>query len=154
MDYGQYRNTMSHPTIREIQTRQNKDESPSSVGFGEVGIFWIYKKTLIQESVPISEGEDSGDYVNGPVGHYMVWRHVQEAIPELRAYEYDQVPRGRVLYSKADKRFYVYGPKEFLKSASHKRTVLSGFNIPDSQAVFRSDEHYATIASVRVQDVF
>ena len=81
------------------------------------------------------EGEDSGDYVNGPAGHYTFWRNVQKVFPELRAYEYDQVPRGRVVYSKAEQRFFIYGSKQFVRSATQKNSVLGRFNIPESQAV-------------------
>ena len=111
-------------------------------GDGEVGIFWIYRGELIQESLPHVEGEVYGEFINGKSGHYEFWKSVQKRVPALRNYEYDEVPRGRVIFSKRDGKFHIYGSEQFVKNEEERNMVLKAFNIPEAEAVFRFDEHY------------
>jgi hypothetical protein len=57
--------------------------------------------------------------------------------------EYYQVPRGRVVFNKAEHRFYVYLHK-VLRKARIKRMIVEPFHLPLKQTVFRTDLHYTT----------
>jgi hypothetical protein len=75
---------------------------------GDVGIFWVDQGQLIMASVPLADGIDDGRFVNGPYDHEPYWATVQRSHVHLWDVEYHQVPRGRVLFNKAEDRFYVY----------------------------------------------
>src|SRR5690606_16422031 len=88
-------------------------------GVSQVGIFWFLEgripqtgDEIIRESVPYTHGEDYGDFVNGWSAHVEFWAVVQRIF--TTDLEYDEVPRGRVVYSKRDGTFLVYGSKAFV----------------------------------------
>jgi len=110
-----------------------------------VGIFWFFKGEIIQYSTPYTEGDDYGDFVNGKSGHYKYWPTVQRLMPKTAMYEYDQVPRGRVVYSKRNESFYVYSSEKFIKNPKQKAIVQLKFKLPPDKTIFKTDEHYSDI---------
>lgn len=108
-----------------------------------VGIFWWYQGAPIIASVPVAEGETSGGFINGPYDHLPYWRIVQAQYPVLRAFEYEEIPRGRVLYSMHDHRFHVYLDKVLLKT-SITRILTNAFHLPRSHTDVQTDLHYTT----------
>jgi hypothetical protein len=112
---------------------------------GKVGIFWIFKGELIHEAVPVSKGDPYGDVLNGLTDHCTHWPHIQRARPATRAYEYEQVPRGRVLFRTTDATFLVYGSERFIRDEQQKRLVCIAFNLLADNTVFRADEHYGHV---------
>ncbi len=73
------------------------------------------------------------------------WPLIQREHPPTRSYEYDQVPRGRVIYSTRDDTYTVYGSKRFVANETQKAVVLSTFHLPPERMRFRSDEHYGSV---------
>jgi hypothetical protein len=112
-----------------------------------IGIFWVYKKTVIGKAVDVSEGEE---YVQGivdsPDNHTDFWdndKEYRELFPELRFSEYMAVPRGRVLYSRKDGQAIVYMDK-VLFTDSGKRLIVDFFQLGNDTVLWRSDPHYTT----------
>ena len=108
----------------------------------KVGIFWVYQGQLIVASVPLHEGIDDGHYINGPYDHLPYWETIRRTMPALRPVECDAVPRGRVLYKKAEGRCVVYMDKVLHRHA-YKRAIRHHFALP-AAAPFLTDSHYAT----------
>jgi hypothetical protein len=73
------------------------------------------------------------------------WPSLQRRIPGARLYEYEQVPRGRVVYRITDATFLVYGSERFIHNDRQKETVLETFHLPRDRTVFKSDEHYGDV---------
>jgi len=111
----------------------------------QVGIFWILKGEIIRDSVPVSQGEEYGNCVNGLSDHCTFWPKIQRTRPETRHYGYDQVPRGRVVYRIPDNTFLVYGSERFVRSEDQKRLVLSAFDLGAATIMFLVGRHYAPI---------
>lgn len=133
---------MSNP-IDAIMARVESIKRDTEAGVPGVGIFWFHHGELWADSVPHTHGEAYGDYINGRNDHASYWRNLQRISPEFKALEYDEVPRGRVLYSKPENRFVVYGSRQFLQNEAQKAEVLKEFRLPLERVVFRFDEHYA-----------
>ena len=108
----------------------------------KVGIFWMYQGQLIEAAVPLHEGIDDNDFINGPFDHLPYWETVRRTIPALRTVEYDAVPRGRVLYKKAEGRCYVYMDK-VLHREKVKTWIMTHFELP-AETLFATDIHYTT----------
>jgi hypothetical protein len=68
---------------------------------------------------------------------------VQRAHVYLWAVEDYHVPQGRVLFNKAEQRFYVYLDQVSCK-ATIKRLIVERFHLPRRQTVFRTDVHYTS----------
>ena len=109
----------------------------------KVGIFWVYLGELIALPVPYEAGIDDGLFVNGPAGHAEAWERLQRQNPRLLLFEYDEIPRGRVLFDKAKARYVVYLDRTLFNRTT-QQAVLSAFALPEAQTVFRTDLHYTT----------
>jgi hypothetical protein len=122
---------------------QSKQGCAVLVPTGEVGIFWFITPTeILQDSVPLSKGQDDGEFINGPSGHYEFWERLKEQIPSLRGIEYDRVPRGRVIYSKKEQLFLVYGSKAMVSNKNMRMLILRDFNLVGCEVRFLDDSHY------------
>ena len=108
----------------------------------KVGIFWVYKTQPIIAAVPLAEGMDDGDFINGPYDHLPYWETIRHTMPALRLVEYDAVPRGRVLYKKAEGRCYVYMDKVLHRDVV-KQVIRHYFELP-ADTPFLTDLHYTT----------
>jgi hypothetical protein len=80
-----------------------------------LGIFWGVAGVLVIDRSTLEEGEPYGDCLTHAVGHYERWESWQALGAEgLRAIgfpdrialtEYDEWPRGRIVYERLAKRF-------------------------------------------------
>jgi hypothetical protein len=109
----------------------------------ELGVFWIDDSgTIFTEGVSLCDAEDYGDFKIFGGNHYDLWEKAIKANPKWSGKEYEEIPRGRVVYKKNLKKpeFIVYLPKKIMK---HKNKVINRFNLPVSHTKFNtSDEHY------------
>jgi len=109
----------------------------------EVGIFWIDSDgTMFADSVSLTDAEDSGGFKDYGSSHYVMWAKAVRANPKWKGLEYEQIPRGRVVYKKDPKKpeFIVYMDKG---SSKFKAKVIRRFNLPAGSVRFDfSDEHY------------
>jgi len=109
----------------------------------ELGIFWIDDSgTMFAESVSLRDAEDYGDFKIFGGDHFNLWDKAVRAVPQWEGMEYEEVPRGRVVYKKDPKKpeFIVYLPKRILR---YKNKVVGRFNLPTGHIRFdTSDEHY------------
>lgn len=112
----------------------------------EVGVFWIADDgTMFHESVSLRDAEDYGDFKIFGGCHYDLWRKAVRANPQWRDKEYENVPRGRVVYRRHPKtpHFIVYLPKRLLK---YRGKVVSTFHLPSAYVRFdTTDEHYEPV---------
>jgi len=109
----------------------------------ELGIFWIDDSgTMFAESVSLRDAEDYGDFKIFGGDHFNLWDKAVRAVPQWEGMEYEEIPRGRVVYKKDPHKpeFIVYLPKRILR---YKNKVVGRFNLPTGHIRFdTSDEHY------------
>ncbi len=109
----------------------------------EVGIFWIDGSgTMFAESVSLRDAVDYGEFRTFGGGHDELWDNAVKANPKWKGLEYEEVPRGRVVYRRDPKKpeFIVYMPKQLAK---YKGKVISRFELPRGSVRFDfTDEHY------------
>lgn len=121
------------------KTRREKSATKS----GCVGIFWCRQDQLLAAKVPLADGLGNSVSVNGPFDHITTWPEFQRKLPALKGVEYEDVPRGRVLFLKRAKKFVVYLDKS-LMTAAVKAAVLKEFELPPGSTRFAKDPHYTT----------
>jgi len=112
----------------------------------EVGIFWVDLDTgkVYSESTSLRDAEGYGNFKIYDGSHYESWKKVVSQNPKWRGMEYEDIPRGRVVYKMDAKKpeFIVFMARE-LNDAKTKRAITSRFNLPSSQTRFDfTDEHY------------
>ncbi len=116
-----------------------------------VGIFWGVNGVLVIDRSTLYEAEPYGDCITHAAGHYDRWQEWQalgKAQSEALGYpdciastEYDQWPRGRVVYETLTKRFVLYADRRLLKPDIID-ALKSAFGLNDAEVIVKSDLHY------------
>jgi hypothetical protein len=97
--------------------------------------------------------EGCGDFITCPHGHYEVWEGWRARRPADRIAvavgdaEYEEWPRGRVVFNSVKGQFIVYADKRIPQDALQR--VLEYFAIPARQAVFTTDAYYQSTRSLQ-----
>ena len=126
---------------------------PDTISYPLVGICWVIdtssrKTRLISSTCTLADAEPYGDFlVYGP-GHYEIWEKWRKKTnPEMltriiaRQWEYEDWPRGRVLFDKMNDRFLVYADPKLM----HPETltyIQNHFRLPEMRLMIDGDHHY------------
>ncbi len=123
-----------------------------------VGIFWNVTDCLLVERSALADAEQYGDCLTHAIGHYDRWQQWQglggaklssRGLPKsILSTEYDDWPRGRVVYEIASEIFVVYADRRLQKPGIIS-ALKAGFGIATATVRIRSDLHYRTTAALR-----
>jgi hypothetical protein len=122
---------------------QSKHKKHQIVTNGKVGIFWFFEGEILAATWPLQAGEEYDDFINGKTDHVHFWHTLQKQHSELRVREYQEVPRGRVLFNKSEGMFLIYMDKVLFKSQT-KKAIIKEFELTIAESKFLSDIHYTT----------
>ncbi len=116
-----------------------------------VGIFWLVNGVLVFDRSLFAEAERYGDCLTHGAGHYERWeawrrlgtaRLIAANFPEtIATTEYDQWPRGRIVYEPPARRFVIYADKRFVKFGLIDAVKIL-FGLHRYTALVRADSHY------------
>jgi hypothetical protein len=118
-----------------------------------VGIFWRVDGVLVVDRSTLDEGDPYGDCLTHAAGHYERWQEWQAlgmtrltalGYPSRIAWtEYDQWPRGRIVYQTATQRFVLYADRR-LQQPALIDALKTAFGLEDAKVkvIVRSDSHY------------
>lgn len=122
-----------------------------------VGPYWFVrddagKVSLMAHRCALAEAEEYGEFLTCPHGHYDIWEGWRARCPAenivgvLRDAEYEEWPRGRVVFNAVQSQFIVYADRQILKSELQR--VIKHFGIPTERVVFMRDGHYQSTRSL------
>ncbi len=123
-----------------------------------VGPFWVVESdrqpATIAVAVPLDQADTYGDMLTVDIGHLEHWarlarrgaRALREAgIPAAPVWsEYDEWPRGRVLFDCSARRFGVRADRQ-LHRPHFLRLVADRFQIAIFEAAISPDDHYRSV---------
>jgi hypothetical protein len=120
----------------------------------QIGLFWLLPHTeqgiaLLGHAIPLTHAEEYGACLTDPLSHYDAWGATKRGRPLLTpldaitkkliaASEYEEWPRGRVVYDRLRQTFIVYADRQILP---HGAVVRAHFALPEDTP-FRTDPHY------------
>ena len=116
-----------------------------------VGIFWVAQTTdggarLLTAGCPLDQAEPYGDCLT--YGHHETWAHwrrdrtVDPALRALvRSYEYEDWPRGRIVFDRSCDLFILYADRKLLTPATIAR-IATQFHLPAERTEIQGDLHY------------
>ena len=119
-----------------LNPKEMEDKTPS------VGIFWFFRGEIIADAIPVTQGDECGKFINHPLSHHDFWNAHRKKDRRLNAYDYDQVPRGRVLYDKEEDRYLVYGSERFIQDEAQRTLVCSTFLLVPTKTFFKAEKPY------------
>ena len=109
----------------------------------ETAIFWKTPAHLIvyDEDSAVEPPLNMADYSGS---HIEKWADAQKKHPDLKWYEYDDFPRGRLIWDDNGKAYYFYADKRFLNDAALIDAVLRqiGTSRADYPFHFQNDSRY------------
>lgn len=88
--------------------------------------------------------------IDSPFQHITEWEQGQVYLPQFRdlsGSEYQECPRGRVVYSKAQNKTIVYMDKS-LFSKSNKDEIKAHFGLTECRVAWKADPHYRVFTSL------
>lgn len=113
----------------------------------KVGIFWFYNNEIIAKSEPVKNVKaDSIGLIDSSFLHVEEWENNQTYLPkfpELINTEYQEFPRGRVLYDSGRGVFKIILDKSLFRKKNIAE-IKNRFEINDCQVEYFSDPHYKT----------
>ena len=126
-----------------------------------VGPFWMVEDRgsaiLIALAVPLGQAAPYGDKLTVDTGHFKHWsglarrgaRDLRESdIPTAPVWsEYDEWPRGRVLYDRTTRHFIIRADRQ-LHRPEFVRVITDRFGIAPADAMILPDDHYMSVRRV------
>ena len=122
-----------------------------------IGIFWFIKvegrpSTLLADLCAVAAGETYGDFRSFG-GHYEYWEKLtalgagelrRRGLPVVPVWsEYEEWPRGRVVYHALTERFVVYADQK-LHQIPILELIVNRFGLPNRRFDLRGDPHYVS----------
>lgn len=103
---------------------------------------------LLTAGYPLDQAATYGDCLTYGPGHYETWAHWRRDLtvePALRAivrsYEYDDWPRGRIVFDRSRDVFIIYADRKLMTPAMITR-IATKFHLPAARTEVQSDWHY------------
>jgi hypothetical protein len=124
-----------------------KDSAP------RLGIFWVARgrsggARLIAAGCALEHGERYGNCLTYGPGHYETWRkwRRERAIDSelrviVRTSEYEDWPRGRIIFDRARDRFVLYADRRLMGAETIVR-IRERFGLPVERTLVEADSHY------------
>jgi hypothetical protein len=132
-------------TIRGVPTLEVGPIQPS------LGIFWRVSGVLVIDRSILADGEPYGACLTHAAGHYERWENWRALgaerlraidFPDLIAStEYEEWPRGRIIYEKVAKRFVLYADRR-LQKPDVIDALKRAFGLLEAEVTVMSDFHY------------
>ncbi|OTG83032.1 hypothetical protein [Acinetobacter sp. ANC 4648] len=110
----------------------------------KIGIFWHFQNQIIgiAHDFDLSD-QDSLGLIDSAYIHVKYWEEFRNQIAELRHIEYEEIPRGRVIYNSLSNKTIVYmDAKLFKKRIAKQIAVFFELNFDD--VIWQKDPHYKT----------
>jgi hypothetical protein len=116
-----------------------------------VGIFWRVNGVLVIDRSTLDEADSYGDCITHAAGHYERWQEWQTlgiarlaatGYPDLiLSSEYDQWPRGWIVYEVPARRFVLYADRRLQKPGIID-ALKAVFGLDLAEVIVRGDAHY------------
>ena len=123
-----------------------------------LGPFWVVEDrgsaALIAHAVPLEQATPYGDMLTVDTGHFEYWSELarrgayplrEAGIPTAPVWsEYEEWPRGRVLYDLTAQRFVIRADRQLHRPA-FVRLIADRFRIALAGTVILPDDHYRSV---------
>ena len=116
-----------------------------------VGIFWFIGDLLIIDSTAISAAEPYGNCMNHPMSHIDYWTEHQTLGDLPRDTEYEEHPRGRVVFNTKTGRYSFCADRCILRKKSVVRRIMKAMHLPIESTDVLTDGHYRCFRCLRAE---
>ena len=114
-----------------------KESKPES----HVGIFWLVNGCLLFDSTPLSEAEPHAGHLGHARSHIKAWAQFQRLGKAPRESEYEEYPRGRVIFDPAAGEFTILADQCILDRKDLITQIKTTLHLPPNTKP-GTDIHY------------
>lgn len=107
-----------------------------------IGIFWYWNDQVISIAHSFSLLEaDSIGFIDSSYTHVDYWSVLQKEYRELNSYEYEQIPRGRIIFDTNKEKYLIYLDRTLLYKSKLAK-LCAFFNLEENKVIPKTDPHY------------
>ena len=106
-----------------------------------VGIFWLIEDRLVLDTSLLNIAEPYGECLTHGKSHIDYWTEQQGLATVPQDIEYEEYPRGRVVYNTRAEKFYLLADRCILKDKSQVTKIKKAMHLP-SNTTIDTDPHY------------
>jgi hypothetical protein len=117
-------------------TKTREDQHPM------VGIFWWFRGRLIFDASPLNEAEKYGDCATHSRSHIDHWTALQQRHEVPSEIEYEEPPRGRVMWNTFSKRSLILVDRCILRNTNVLNRVMRSMQLSPDNTDTGPDAHY------------
>ena len=111
----------------------------------DIGVFWIFDNKVFLETQKLEDIKSINGFKDSDLSHYQAWDKVKTQHPKFYLYEYEDIPRGRIVYDIEKNEFIIYCNKNTLQEDISKKLISEKFKILNENMIFKEDEHYRIV---------
>lgn len=113
-----------------------------------VGIFWLLGSRAIVDSTSVEQAGNYGDFKIHEGDHLAVWTALQGKDSVPTDSDYEEYPRGRVVFNRKTGAFTLYADRCILRKKTFIAKLLSLMHLPATTEL-ATDEHYQCYKCLR-----
>jgi hypothetical protein len=113
-----------------------------------VGIFWLLGHRLILDVTSVGDAESYGEFLTHGASHIDCWSKLQRSGTVPKDVEYEEPPRGRVVYNFKTHLFSVYADRCILRKNAIINRIVNTMGLPIGEIDIATDGHYICAVSL------
>jgi len=111
-----------------------------------IGIFWIYNNNIFSKKIELNKGIEYGNFLTDDFSHYEVWEEIKNTNKQLFYFEYEEIPRGRVVYDLINENFVIYANSNILRDKELISLIFKDFKLNNEKVTLKNDYHYEILS--------
>jgi len=121
--------------------KKKQRKSSRTVNEARVGIFWLVGEKLLFDTTALSHAEDYGEFKIHSGNHVSVWENLRSAKTVPAETEYEEAPRGRVMYDVRNRLFSLLADRCILRRKEIVTKIKKEMHLPKN-TMTGTDDHY------------
>ena len=93
--------------------------------------------------------QEINNFKDSDLAHYQVWEHIKHTHKDFYLYEYEDIPRGRIVYDMKNQQYIIYCHRGIYANATEQDLILVDFCLLEQNHRFEIDHHYDLISFSR-----
>jgi hypothetical protein len=137
------------PSRRENKKRLLDEMDPkaqcrpaNNVSVPRIGIVFLVKGKVLVDSTPVIQAESYAHFKIHPHDHPEYWEHLRKMGAVPADVEYDEVPRGRVVYDTKSRKYTLFLDRCILKNKKLVSSIMEQMNLAYEDTETSTDSHY------------
>ena len=128
--------------LAEIYAKAQRRRAAKNAGVPQVGIVFVVKGKPFIDSTAVTEAESYEHFKIHGRDHYQYWEQLQRIKAVPSDVEYDEVPRGRVVYDTQTRKYTLYLDRCILRNKKLVSRIMAEMSLPYENTETDTDSHY------------